>query len=196
MHPSTFNDIVQTVVVLVVLYLTRNVGWFLYTQDCGSVAANHGSAVDVKLKVGLTPLHNRVYGDIICNNDDTRRQEQLPSTFCPTGLAGSLDTVIEYINNICANQDQEDPIFDTQTCAICLEDTDCTNSINSAASENVKPLLPIKCGHCFHEECISQWRRMKNNCPLCNKTMTWKKNIDCIRSYSPLVIMQAWRPRL
>ena len=46
--------------------------------------------------------------------------------------------------------------FEKPNCSICLENIDLING------------LKIKeCGHMFHGECIKEWIKLRNNCPLC-----------------------------
>jgi Ring finger domain len=46
----------------------------------------------------------------------------------------------------------------TQKCTICMEDVK-SNNTNSSKR--------LTCGHAFHTECIMQWFRMSNVCPVC-----------------------------
>jgi len=52
--------------------------------------------------------------------------------------------------------------FDSQNieeqCSICLEKW-----------EYQQRLKRLPCFHCFHENCVDQWLKKKNNCPLCLK---------------------------
>lgn len=45
------------------------------------------------------------------------------------------------------------------TCCICLE----LNNSNSKELAN--------CYHVYHKKCIIEWRKIKNKCPICNKTI-------------------------
>jgi hypothetical protein len=47
-----------------------------------------------------------------------------------------------------------------ETCAICFETS--TN--------------PLKCGHCFHKECLEKWLKY-NSCPVCRKPIDEKKAV-------------------
>ncbi|KAL1565175.1 hypothetical protein AAHA92_07425 [Salvia divinorum] len=52
----------------------------------------------------------------------------------------------------------------TQQCSICLEDFD----ISSDAA-SVTP-----CKHYFHKDCITQWQRRKQTCPMCRHELPYK----------------------
>ena len=49
-------------------------------------------------------------------------------------------------------------------CCICLQDFQ--------EGELIAPLPCDDTRHYFHTECIKQWARIKNFCPLCNETFT------------------------
>jgi len=176
---NLFLCIVQVYIIIwSIMYVTRNVQFFLYTEECKSVDSTHGSAINVQFKLGLSPLHNRVYGDIICKDGSKRRREkqELPVLYCPNTSNGSRTAVMELIDSICKPVPSEEPIelvFDSSVCAICLESTECKDAMDdmgdhvSAQAEQGEPAIPLNCGHCFHQECIRRWRRIQNNCPLC-----------------------------
>eukprot|EP01065_Artemidia_motanka_P010939 TRINITY_DN1588_c0_g1_i2.p1 TRINITY_DN1588_c0_g1~~TRINITY_DN1588_c0_g1_i2.p1 ORF type:complete len:381 (+),score=57.11 TRINITY_DN1588_c0_g1_i2:52-1194(+) len=42
-------------------------------------------------------------------------------------------------------------------CGVCLDDL----------SENKVGIVQLRCGHGFHRDCIEQWLKRKNNCPIC-----------------------------
>ena len=50
--------------------------------------------------------------------------------------------------------------LDDMECSICLE----------LLTDNME-CCSIKCGHVFHTECIKEWSRIKQNCPLCRKSI-------------------------
>jgi len=72
-------------------------------------------------------------------------------------------------------------IFDNDVCPICLEEAQCERAIEFVESrlqktcdsedprcvEQEEDLVPLTCGHCYHEDCISQWAQVSNKCPLC-----------------------------
>ncbi|MBW0508617.1 hypothetical protein O181_048332 [Austropuccinia psidii MF-1] len=62
------------------------------------------------------------------------------------------------------------------TCAICLIDY-LPPSINQIQTWEKLRKLP-NCQHCFHQECIDIWLSNTARCPLCQATITSKKNIS------------------
>jgi len=100
---ASIKDIVTSMIILCsLLYLTRSVPFFFFTEECRSIETRYGSAINVELKVGLSPLHNKVYGDIVCKESGRRRAKQeLPAAFCPDGLPGLRNAVVEFIEDIC-----------------------------------------------------------------------------------------------
>jgi hypothetical protein len=72
---------------------------------CSPVIATVGVAHNIKMNIGITPLTNRVFGDITCphNNHFTnyRRGVTLPTTYCPNGLGGSRGAVVDFILRVC-----------------------------------------------------------------------------------------------
>ena len=53
--------------------------------------------------------------------------------------------------------------------------TDCSICRNSII--NVENELSVigDCNHVYHENCVKQWLKTKNVCPLCNKIWKYKK---------------------
>lgn len=53
----------------------------------------------------------------------------------------------------------------SEKCLICLNNSSLT--------------CKLKCGHFYHNTCIIQWRRNKNNCPICRKDILVKPQLIC-----------------
>lgn len=65
------------------------------------------------------------------------------------------------------------------TCAICLDEM----AIAFRQTESEEGLIgfPSGCTHCFHNECISEWAKIKNTCPTCRaefRSMTIRSGIE------------------
>ncbi len=50
---------------------------------------------------------------------------------------------------------------DPNNCVICLE------AINPQAVSDQEQPSELKCHHIFHKECITEWLKVKHNCPTC-----------------------------
>ena len=48
--------------------------------------------------------------------------------------------------------------FENSSCYICYDEFKDNELLNQ-----------LKCGHIFHQECLSQWLINKDNCPYCNQ---------------------------
>jgi hypothetical protein len=55
--------------------------------------------------------------------------------------------------------------YDQKTCTICFNEFADQRAIQESGK-----LIKTKCGHIFHEKCLNNWLKKKNNCPLCKKT--------------------------
>jgi len=64
-------------------------------------------------------------------------------------------------------------------CPVCLMDFD----------ERVNEATQMPCGHCFHEECLLQWLRSHNTCPVCRFAVEQ----DSTPRVTPLVTIQGVR---
>lgn len=64
---------------------------------------------------------------------------------------------IEMINNI-NTIDNVIYIDDTKECCICLD-------------KNINEWVSTSCNHEFHKECINDWRKTKNTCPICRSNL-------------------------
>jgi len=56
-------------------------------------------------------------------------------------------------------------------CAICILNLD----------HNYNNIPELKCGHSFHEKCITQWSEVNDTCPICRQQMlvkVTKNNVD------------------
>ena len=36
-----------------------------------------------------------------------------------------------------------------------------------------RSLIRLSCKHYFHKDCINEWFKIRNNCPLCRKFISW-----------------------
>jgi hypothetical protein len=61
---------------------------------------------------------------------------------------GNNNKILQYIVDIYPNIDEK------SECCICMD-------------KNTNPWVSISCGHKFHRECIMQWNRHNNTCPIC-----------------------------
>ena len=82
-------------------------------------------------------------------------------------LYGSLRSL--YSND---DQDEEKPVSEL-TCCICLEKYEGGDEIGWSRNP--------KCKHVFHKECIIEWLRKQENCPMCRKPF-YKRIIEKQRS--------------
>jgi len=60
------------------------------------------------------------------------------------------------------------------TCAICRNYI-FESSLNSADNVNESCAVVGACNHAFHYECISNWLKTRNVCPLCNNKWSYMK---------------------
>ena len=76
-------------------------------------------------------------------------------------------------------KDRQSRIMDAlaSECTICLEPMDKDNNKNHVEkclsclkSKDIPTQLP--CDHFFHGRCIQKWKRERNDCPLCRRTIT------------------------
>lgn len=56
-------------------------------------------------------------------------------------------------------------VSDDNTCAICLDPFEPGDRVSK-----------LKCGHCYHHDCISAWMPKNTNCPLCKAVITPRTN--------------------
>ena len=54
-------------------------------------------------------------------------------------------------------------------CGICFE------KLGMPRSQKPKQIVELKCGHCFHKDCIKRW---KKNCPFCRENIVFKNEYD------------------
>ena len=55
------------------------------------------------------------------------------------------------------NENIETNVEEKETCRICLDDL-CSREHNK---------MELECGHSFHKDCLEEWRRENNTCPIC-----------------------------
>ncbi len=65
-------------------------------------------------------------------------------------------------------------LFIQKTCVICLEDLSDKNRKDKVAPE-VKEVF-LECGHNFHFNCIEEWGKTKNSCPICRTKIVVNEN--------------------
>ena len=69
--------------------------------------------------------------------------------------------------------------FDGQpgVCPICYESYDeTTRAVNNGSNTN-----PVRCGHMFHEICITQWRNSgRNTCPVCRGNIATIHSVNVV----------------
>ncbi|KAL7106015.1 hypothetical protein ACP275_07G084100 [Erythranthe tilingii] len=80
---------------------------------------------------------------------------------------------IKIINNSCPNYIDnraatagEDEEEEGEVCAICLDDLYCPDQSNNHRNINIS-LGILVCKHIYHSDCIRNWLRVKNFCPMC-----------------------------
>lgn len=49
------------------------------------------------------------------------------------------------------------------------QETECT--VCTCFLKNAEIAKVLRCGHCFHENCLIPWLKLKNSCPVCRKTI-------------------------
>lgn len=70
-------------------------------------------------------------------------------------------------------------------CSICWEVFDCCRE------QNDEHMSATRCGHVFHEMCLSQWLKTSQTCPKCRTEISKKKHVIPklfleVKSYTPL----------
>ena len=60
------------------------------------------------------------------------------------------------------------------TCCICLEDFTDKNDLESSKDDKQVVILPCK-AHFYHEQCIGEWIKKNNACPICRDEITLTK---------------------
>ena len=63
----------------------------------------------------------------------------------------------------------EYPHEEIDVCSICMD------KLDANCDKNEKVIL-LKCGHCFHEQCLKSWYKssVQKNCPVCRETLEIK----------------------
>lgn len=94
-----------------------------------------------------------------CLNKWFRRCESNVCPMCKTecSLKNRDDEEIDnYLLSNCIRL----PIPDSMRCAICF----------GSFEDDRAPWIDLQCGHSYHFDCFTNWRRRRNLCPLDNKT--------------------------
>mgnify|MGYP001440249090 CR=1 FL=1 len=58
--------------------------------------------------------------------------------------------------------------YKNEYCTICRQSLNC-DSIYAKDENYVSSICMGKCGHSFHQECITPWLKHNNKCPICAK---------------------------
>ncbi|CAD5319491.1 unnamed protein product [Arabidopsis thaliana] len=64
----------------------------------------------------------------------------------------------------CLPKEETQEVEDESTCPICLE-----NFLNDYVNDGKRIKKLAHCSHRFHKECISEWLRRCNSCPICRR---------------------------
>lgn len=65
-------------------------------------------------------------------------------------------------------------------CSICFDEIEiCCHTFNSPTA-----LFTTKCGHKFHNRCISIWCQTNNNCPICREKNVYQSQNSSISNIS------------
>ena len=70
-------------------------------------------------------------------------------------ITPNIDTIAIYINDL---HQIDIPEIDDWICVICLEDS----------TDNT---IRFKCGHYYHKQCIAEWSKINNLCPICKSSL-------------------------
>ena len=80
----------------------------------------------------------------------------------------SIRYEIEY-TDLYSDTHSDDFPYD-ERCSICLEDFDFNSDKNTVKT--------IDCDHCFHEECLKSWLRIRTKCPNCQNHLVSRYIIE------------------
>lgn len=70
-----------------------------------------------------------------------------------------LNQYTQVFNSTVSSQPKFTNILNSEsTCSICLE----------VLHNQEKPIKILPCNHCFHQDCIEEWYKSSEKCPLCN----------------------------
>ena len=93
--------IAAVLVLILNLILLHRLVTNLGPYKCRPVVSRSGIAVDMKLRLGMTPLHNTVKGAVVCGEGVIHIDLLFPTMYCPHNFGGDLDAVETFINNLC-----------------------------------------------------------------------------------------------
>ncbi|KAB5569334.1 hypothetical protein DKX38_003127 [Salix brachista] len=170
---SSSCDVTSTLTILVSWPVQYNEGfsydlsedllltWF--SPDCkrcetqGSMCGFYGNAsqeigCSYDYKKGKFASNLRVLGILILSIG-------IPVLVCASGV-GLDESTIESFDKLVLGESKRLPGPNGSTCAICLSEY------------NTKETLRIipECKHCFHADCVDEWLRMNETCPVCRKS--------------------------
>jgi hypothetical protein len=69
--------------------------------NCQPVVTLSGIAFDMKLNLGITPLHNTVKGTVVCGEGTIHTPVVFPTRYCPRNFGGNLHAVETLIDELC-----------------------------------------------------------------------------------------------
>ncbi|OIS97047.1 putative e3 ubiquitin-protein ligase rhg1a [Nicotiana attenuata] len=116
--------------------------------------------LDQSVFFGMADIHDR-HRDMRVDVDNMSYEELLAleeriGNVC-TGLSEeAILSQLKQHNYICVKS--EEPV-DAEPCCICQEEYN-----------DGEDLGTLECGHDFHRDCIKQWLKHKNICPICKTT--------------------------
>ena len=121
--------------------------------------------IEVEPGVALPPMRlvfliidDEDHLNLVENFDDTYFQEllnHLHNAFEPQGVPPASEKIIESLKDVVV----EAPDSNSK-CTICLE-----------AWRQGETITKLSCQHSFCKECITQWLKMHNSCPLCRESV-------------------------
>lgn len=80
----------------------------------------------------------------------------------------------EYLFNIAFMEDEITLDIEKEKFISCDVNLECAICISEFVVDD--DISELKCHHTFHFDCITQWGKMKQNCPLCREVIGVKEN--------------------